>query len=140
MAYNYRRAEKKWLDWKQKEETQLWELGVDEDMIQRLHTYDWEQFRADRKFYRRTINAGEADLWRPRENDEVVSDVDSLLEGIEDSRLYQILENTNRKTLEMLSMRIKGYSCKQIAEMYGMQEMAVINRISRLRKKIKKIF
>ena len=29
---------------------QLRELGVDEDVIQRLHTYDWQQFKADRNF------------------------------------------------------------------------------------------
>ena len=40
MAYNKARAEKEWLEWKNKEETQLRELGVDEDTIQFLHTYD----------------------------------------------------------------------------------------------------
>ena len=24
---------------------------MDEDVIQRLHTYDWQQFKADRNFY-----------------------------------------------------------------------------------------
>ena len=43
MAYNKARAEKEWLEWKNKEETQLRELGVDEDTIQFLHTYDWER-------------------------------------------------------------------------------------------------
>ena len=47
MAYNKARAEKEWLEWKNKEETQLRELGVDEDTIQFLHTYDWEMFKAE---------------------------------------------------------------------------------------------
>lgn len=42
MAYNKARAEMEWLKWKNKEENQLRELGVDEDTIQRLHTYDWD--------------------------------------------------------------------------------------------------
>ena len=42
MSYNKARAEKKWLKWKETEEKQLRELGVDEEIIQRLHTYDWE--------------------------------------------------------------------------------------------------
>ena len=41
MAYNKARAEKEWLEWKNKEETQLRELCVDEYTIQFLHTYDW---------------------------------------------------------------------------------------------------
>lgn len=44
MAYNKARAEKQWLKWKEAEERKLRELGVDEDTIQRLHTYDWAQF------------------------------------------------------------------------------------------------
>ena len=44
MAYNKARAEKKWLKWKEAEEKKLRELGVDEETIQRLHTYDWAEF------------------------------------------------------------------------------------------------
>ena len=46
MAYNHRKAEIEWLNWKEKEEKQMRELGMDEDTIQRLHTYDWQQFKA----------------------------------------------------------------------------------------------
>ena len=48
MAYNHRKAEIEWLSWKGKEEKQMRELGVDEDTIQRLHTYDWQQFNKER--------------------------------------------------------------------------------------------
>ena len=51
MAYNHRKAEIEWLNWKEKEEKQMRELGMDEDTIQRLHTYDWQQFKAERNFY-----------------------------------------------------------------------------------------
>lgn len=44
MAYNKAKAEKEWLRWKEAEEKKLRELGVDEETIQRLHTYDWAQF------------------------------------------------------------------------------------------------
>lgn len=44
MAYNKAKAEKEWLRWKEVEEKKLRELGVDEETIQRLHTYDWAQF------------------------------------------------------------------------------------------------
>ena len=59
MSYNKARAERKWLKWKETEEKQLRELGVDEEIIQRLHVYDWEVFKSDRRFYER-ISALEA--------------------------------------------------------------------------------
>ena len=53
MAYNHRKAEIEWLNWKEKEEKQMRELGVDEDTIQRLHTYDWQQFNKERQYQQR---------------------------------------------------------------------------------------
>lgn len=47
MAYNKAKAEKEWLRWKEVEEKKLRELGVDEETIQRLHTYDWAQFNKE---------------------------------------------------------------------------------------------
>lgn len=40
MAYNKAKAEQEWLRQKAAEEQQLRELGVDEEIIQHLHTYD----------------------------------------------------------------------------------------------------
>lgn len=53
MAYNKAKAEQEWLRWKEAEEKKLRELGVDEDTIQRLHTYDWAQFKSERRFLER---------------------------------------------------------------------------------------
>ena len=59
MSYNKAKAEKEWLQWKEAEEKKLRELGVDEDTIQRLHTYDWVQFNKERRFLQRW------DTWSP---------------------------------------------------------------------------
>ena len=53
MPYNKARAEKEWLAWKTKEEAKLRELGVDEETIQRLHTYDWMEFNRERRYLQR---------------------------------------------------------------------------------------
>ena len=53
MPYNKARAEKEWLAWKAKEEAKLRELGVDEETIQRLHTYDWMEFNRERRYLQR---------------------------------------------------------------------------------------
>ena len=50
MAYNHRKAEIEWLNWKEKEEKQMRELGMEEETIQRLHSYAWPQFKAERTF------------------------------------------------------------------------------------------
>lgn len=39
-----------------KEETQLRELDVDEDTIQRIHAYDWEMFKAERNYQNAIID------------------------------------------------------------------------------------
>ncbi|MFR6147873.1 hypothetical protein [Neglectibacter timonensis] len=57
MAYNKARAEKKWLKWKEAEEKKLRELGVDEETIQRLHTYDWAEFNRERRYLQRQVEA-----------------------------------------------------------------------------------
>ena len=50
MPYNKALAEKQWRVWKETEEKKLRKLGVDEDTIQRLHTYDWEEFNRERRY------------------------------------------------------------------------------------------
>ena len=50
MSFNYGREEKKWRLWKQAEEKELRDLGVDEETIEKLHTYDWAVFNSDRRY------------------------------------------------------------------------------------------
>ena len=45
MSYNKASAEKQWRAWKEAEEKQLRALGVEEDTVQRLRAYDWEEFK-----------------------------------------------------------------------------------------------
>lgn len=66
MAYNHRKAEIEWLNWKEKEEKQLRGMGVDEDTIQRLHTYDWQQFKAERNFYEWQSDMSDTLEWAPQ--------------------------------------------------------------------------
>jgi hypothetical protein len=58
MSFNYGREEKKWRLWKEAEEKKLRDLGVDEDTIEKLYTYDWAVFNSDRRYYRRLKEVG----------------------------------------------------------------------------------
>ncbi|MST93029.1 sigma-70 family RNA polymerase sigma factor [Ruthenibacterium lactatiformans] len=136
MAYNHRKAEIEWLNWKEKEEKQMRELGVDEDTIQRLHTYDWQQFNKERQYQQR---------WRDRpipfepqgEQKLYLQTVDTLLDEIDNEQLWEVLRKTDKLTLKMLVMKMQGFSGKEIFCATGVPESAINNRIARLRKKIK---
>ena len=58
MAYNKASEERKWRLWKEAEEKQLRELGVSEDRIAQLRTYDWEVFNSDRRYYEHHADGG----------------------------------------------------------------------------------
>lgn len=138
MAYNKARAEKEWLEWKNKEETQLRELGVDEDIIQRLHAYDWQMFKAERNYHQRHINIGTFPEIMSEDSSNTPRSVEDFLDNIEDKRLYQLLREVSPQTLQMLFLKSLGYTAKEIEQQIGMPESMVHNRISRLRKKYKK--
>lgn len=141
MAYNHRKAELQWLAWKQQEEKQLRALGMDEDAIQSLRTYDREQFNRERRYLRRWAEVPDTVEDFAQKSDESIPQTpDQLLDNIENEQLLATLQAADRQTLGMLLLRMQGYSSREIAQRYGLQEMAVIKRIARLRKKIKKIF
>lgn len=141
MAYNHRKAELQWLAWKQQEEKQLRALGMDEDAIQSLRTYDREQFNRERRYLRRWAEVPDTVEDFAQKSDESIPQTpDQLLDNIENEQLLATLQAADRQTLGMLLLRMQGYSSREIAQRYGLQEMAVIKRIARLRKKIKKFF
>ena len=51
MAYNKAKEEYRWNQWKAEEEKILREQGVDEETIQKLREYDWDDFNAERCHY-----------------------------------------------------------------------------------------
>ena len=135
MSYNKAKAEKEWLQWKEAEEKKMRELGVDEDTIQRLHTYDWVQFNKERRFLQRWnawtpyvdhISAQELQI--PEEAE------DGLLNSVEDQNLLKLLRSIDRTTLKILILKMEGYSSKEIAVLVNMKENTVNQRISRLKK------
>ena len=139
MAYNKARAEKEWLEWKNDEETKLRKLGVDEDTIQRLHTYDWEAFKADRRY--QEWNTGENPLSERPTNDIScnIRNIDQLLDSIENEELFDALKATDSQTLQILIYKMAGYTGAEIAHKMDLTEVNVKQKISRLRKKLKNI-
>ena len=140
MSFNYGREERKWRLWKEAEEKQLRSLGVSEDTIEQLHTHDWEVFNSDRTYYRRLKDAGPyleefaEDAAQPE-----VKTVEDFLDSIENQHLYHVLIKVDRLTLQIIVMKMQGYSTHDIASLLGMTEQAIYKRVNRLKEKIKKI-
>ena len=141
MAYNKARAEKQWLEWKEAEERKLRELGVDEETIQRLHTYDWAQFNKERQYLQRQVDwSPYVDLISAQDLELPVEDTESLLDSIEDTELLQILSKEDKLTIQIAYLKMSGFNGYEIAEKTGLTQKAVNLRMVRLRKKLKKIF
>ena len=141
MSFNYGREEKKWRLWKEAEEKQLRGLGVDEDTIEKLHTYDWAVFNSDRRYYRRLKEAGTyleefaEDAAQPE-----VRTVEDFLDSIENQKLYQVLIKVDRLTLQIAVMKMQGYSTQDIAVQFTITEKAIYRRMDRLKEKLKIFF
>lgn len=138
MAYNKAKAEKEWLRWKEAEEKKLRELGVDEETIQRLHTYDWSQFNKERQYLQRQVEWSPYVDWVSAQDLELpVEDTESLLDSIEDVELFSLLHTVDKLTLEILLMKMDGYSSKEISEKTDLSVNAIDLRIFKLKKKLK---
>ena len=81
-------------------------LGVDEETIQRLHTYDWAQFNKERQYLQRQVEwSPYVDLVSAQDLELPVEDIESLLDSIEDMELLRILSNEDKLTLEIILYR-----------------------------------
>ena len=130
---------KQWLKWKEAEERKLRELGVDEDTIQRLHTYDWAQFNKERQYLQRQVEWSPYVDWVSAQDLELpVEDTEALLDSIENRELLRLLSKEDKLTIQIAFLKMSGFNGYEIAEKTGLTQKAVNLRMVRLRKKLKK--
>ena len=105
MGYNKFIEEQRWLKWKEAEEKQLRSLGVDETVIKRLHEYDKEQFNKERRYRQKQVAwSGYIDWYSAQCLELPIKDVDSLLNGIENDRIFHILSKEDTLTLQNVGL------------------------------------
>ncbi|MDO4274801.1 MAG: sigma-70 family RNA polymerase sigma factor [Eubacteriales bacterium] len=141
MAYNKAREEKKWKEWKEQEEKRLRELGMDEASIQVLHEADWKDFNSDRRYQEHQtslLEYMEILLAEKDVQEAEIQSVEELLEAIGDEQLLHILLEADRKTLQIIVLKMMGYTPKEISLRLGMPEQTVYTKIRRIKGKIKK--
>lgn len=140
MAYNKASEERKWRYWKEQEEKKLRELGMGEEKIRKLRQMDWEDFLEERRYRERLEETmQEIDTGKPEDGEPFAMDVRELLDHVGDSRLYELLKDTEHQTLEILLLSTWGYSGREIAKIMGMAEQTVYTKRNRLRKKLKNL-
>ena len=105
------------------------------------YTHDWAVFNSDRRYYRRLQDAGTyLEEFAEETAQPEVKSVEDFLDNIENQQLYQILIMVDRLTLQIIVMKIQGYSTHEIASRLNTTEKAVYRRMDRLKEKLKKFF
>ena len=74
-----------------------------------------------------------------REKQAQIKTVADLLNKIKNETLYWELLMVGKRTLQIVLLKMQGYSTKEIGAMAGVTEKAVYKRLERLRKKLKPI-
>lgn len=139
MSYNKSSEEKKWRKWKNNEEKLLKEYGLTEEKIQELRNYDWKQFNEERRFRERQVTG--FDYMGQIESPVLslpVRNFHDILDQLQDEELHAFLKKLNQQTMDILYLKVIGYSVKEIAEMMGLKEDVIRYRIRVIRKKLKK--
>ena len=138
MAYNHGREERKWRIWKEAEEKILRECGIDEALIEQIRIDDRADFNSNRRFYRWASDFGEyLESIADREKQAEVRSVSDLLDEIESENLYLALITVDRRTLQIVLLRMQGYSTKEIASLVHLTAGAICAGMQHLRKKLK---
>ena len=137
MGYNHGKAERKWQIWKEKEEKLMRENGVDEEIIAEIRAYDRREFNSDSRFYVHSNEMAEyIENTAGKEQDIEVITVLDLLNEIESRNLYYELLALDQSVLQILLLKIQGYSTREIAQLTRLSEDAVYQRMHRLKKKL----
>ena len=140
MAYNHGKEERKRRIWKEAEEKTLRECVVDESVIEKIHIYDRVDFNSTRRFYTHLQEVGTylEDIAVNEQHLEV-NTITDLLDEIENENLYRALLTVDKCTLQIVLLKMQGYSTKEIAPLVGLTTGAVYARLDHLRKKLRKI-
>lgn len=142
MAFNKAREEYRWKQWKEAEERTMRDLGVSEEVIEKLRIQDWEDFKRERSYREHqfpnsdVVEASMETISRPEEVP--VHTVPELLESIEDGQLFCFLRSMDKETLQIVLFRMLDIPTEEIAATLGITSNAIYLRINRLKEKMKK--
>ena len=117
------------------EEKLLRELNVSESKITELREYDQQVFKSERSF-RQQENITDMIFFKllPDSHQKQITNINDLLDSIENEALYEILNEQDEITLKILLLRIHGYSVKEVSSILGINVRTVFRKIKNLKK------
>ncbi|MBS5115845.1 MAG: sigma-70 family RNA polymerase sigma factor [Erysipelotrichaceae bacterium] len=134
MTYNYKGEYKKWLRWKTKEEKVLRDLNVSESIIKELHDFDWQQFNSDRRFKRhQDITNDIYFLIAPYFDKKEINSIEDILDVIEYEAFYEYLKEQEPDVLNIILLRIQGYSVKEISSILNIPTSTIYHKIKEIK-------
>lgn len=141
MPYNKAKAEKKWKNWKQREEDILRKLGVEEEIIMLLHEFDWNQFKEDRRFSERQWTYEESYFVKTSGSNDRLSYIkfDQLLNSIENVNLFKCIKSTDSITKSIIALKVNDFNINDISIILHISPNVIYKKIYKLRKKYKKM-
>ena len=140
MTYNKSKEENRWKQWKKKEEEELRKLGMDEESIKKLYKGDWEEFKSDRRYKERREDykiSAEAEQWNQEQR--TITNMQQMLDCVEDELLLKALLSVDKLTLQIILLKMWGYSIREISKYTGLSENSIYLKMHRLRKKFEKL-
>ena len=135
MSYNYLKEFLKWQKWKEQEEQILRNEKVNEKIIQELRQFDWQQFNSERRFKRHQNVTDEIYfLFYPVQDKKEIKKVEDILDTIENEALFEYLKETDPIVLEVILLKINGYSIKEISKILELSTGYIYKKIRKLKK------
>lgn len=135
MSYNYIKEFLKWKRWKEQEEQILRQEKVSEPVIQELRDFDWQQFNAERRFKRNhNITNDSFFLFYPTYDKKEIKSIDDILDTIENEAFYEYLSETDPIMLDVILLKMEGYSIKEISEKTNLPISTLYHKIKKLKK------
>lgn len=120
------------------EEKQLRDLGVPETTIIELYHFDWELFKAERRFKQKQFtNFKFIDQYATKDMELPINSIEDLLDQLDNQNLYELMKKVNHQTMEIIYLMICGFNVKEIAIKLNLNEDTIRYRIRSVRKKLK---
>lgn len=140
MAFNHAKEEKKFKEWKEKEEEVLRSYNFEEKLIAILYQFDRTQFNSNRRFgVHEDTTSDVLFVCTPSYDETEINEFDDILHQLNDEKLCISLIYIDSKLKEIIYLLTEGYTPQEIAKRLGVSCDVIYKKIQRLRKKLKKV-
>jgi RNA polymerase sigma-70 factor (ECF subfamily) len=137
MIYNHGYAKAEWQREENNRVEEMRQHGMSETDIQIMIDFDLAVFNSDRRYlvHVEDIPDDISDL-ASCEDSEEINTVEKMLDDISNPILYKSLVEADKFTLDMLLMKIQGFTTREICMRFDIEEGVFYGRIRRLKDKI----